>query len=240
MGDLCAPSTLNIEEGCVDKPSPSLKSQAIQVEIMERLWRPRDHLLHAALMAVSYDVVASRKVWHALRLYHRAVMVSFDSEALAEHAGSLMRYVERRHSVGRALELPKLVQAVRLRSLGLRGDLSDAGLIRRALQEMFGDKDKHLDSHFLVGQRAAASRSVMLGPSIALHRFRERIAGLFAARFRFSWLLRGGHVGHVERGLDLNASASSALRRPPDVSDVAWGTVRHHVECIAPPLKHCA
>ena len=206
---------------------------------MERLWRPRDHLLHAALMAVSYDVVASRNVWHALRLYHRAIMVSFDSEALAEHAGSLMRYVERRHSVGRPLELPQLVRAVRLRSLGLRGDLSDAGLIRRALREMFGDDEKALDLHFVVGQRVASNRSVMLGPSIALHRFRERIAGLFASRFRFSWLMRDGHVPHVERGLDLNASASVALCMPPDVSVAAWGAGRAHVERIAPPSKPC-
>ena len=45
-----------------------------EVEVLQRLRTPRDHLLHAALMSVKYEHAASHQVWHILRLYHRVIM----------------------------------------------------------------------------------------------------------------------------------------------------------------------
>ena len=100
------------------------------VQILKRVRVPRDHLLHYALMRLQYEIVHTKRVWHILRLYHRVQMWASDSEAIAEHVGSLMRFVEKRHGGGRPLEAAHLVRAVRLRAIGVRGDLTDVALIK--------------------------------------------------------------------------------------------------------------
>ena len=45
-----------------------------------------------------------------------------------------MRYIEKRHACGRPLEPTHLTRAVKLRALGVSGDLADLGMIKRALQ----------------------------------------------------------------------------------------------------------
>ena len=44
-----------------------------------------------------------------------------------------MRFIEKRHASGRPLEPRHLVLSVKLRAVGVRGDGSDVGLIKRAL-----------------------------------------------------------------------------------------------------------
>jgi hypothetical protein len=70
----------------------------------------QDHKLHNVLMTLAYNYVHTEKIWHILRLYHRVVVWSADSEALAEHVGSVIRYIEKKHSTGRPLETSSLVK----------------------------------------------------------------------------------------------------------------------------------
>lgn len=42
-----------------------------RVDIIEWIRKPRDHLLHYALMKLKYEHVAAFGIWHILRLYHR-------------------------------------------------------------------------------------------------------------------------------------------------------------------------
>lgn len=189
-------------------------------------------MLHGALMATKYEVISQRGIWHILRLYHRTVMQSADSEAIAEHVGSIMRYVEARHSCGRPLEPPQLVRAVRLRALGVKGDLSDVGLIRRALREMFGVA-RPLDWNVFVGPRALAARGAMLGPSSAVHRIRMRALDEVATRWRFPWLLRDDHVPHVTKAFNMAACAQVACWSvPDDLPREAWDAVESHVRLV--------
>ena len=59
-------------------------------------------------------------------------MYSMDSEAICEHVGSIMRFIEKKGAGGRPKDAPHLVQAVRLRALGVRGDLTDVEFIKQA------------------------------------------------------------------------------------------------------------
>ena len=66
-----------------------------EVEVLEYLSRPRDHLLFFAVMQVQYDVIHKRRLWHILRLWHRLYFFSFDVEAIDEHVASVARYIEK-------------------------------------------------------------------------------------------------------------------------------------------------
>ena len=78
-------------------------------------------------MTLEYTAVSDMwHIWHILRMYHRVTMWSMSSEAIAEHVGSLIRYVEKKQCACRALDVLALVRAARLRAAGLRGDNRDA------------------------------------------------------------------------------------------------------------------
>ena len=108
-----------------------------EVELLQRIRTPRDHLLRSALMSIKYEHASSHQVWHILRLYHRVIMYAIDAEAIAEHVGSHMRYIEKQHACGRPLEVRNLIRAVMLRVVHITGDLSDAAVIQRGLDETF-------------------------------------------------------------------------------------------------------
>ena len=98
-----------------------------EVQVLQRICKDMDHQMHGLLMTLEYTAVSNMwHIWHILRMYHRATMWSMSSEAIAEHVGSLIRYTEKKHSACRALDVPALVRAARLRAAGLRGDNSDA------------------------------------------------------------------------------------------------------------------
>ena len=109
-----------------------------EVEVTGKILVPRDHLLHFAVLEVSYSMVRSYNVWHIIRLWHRIYMFSLDSEAINESVASVARYIEKKHGVGRPLEPRSLVEATRL---------SEGGRCAR-----------RLDRHRLVAVRSAVAR----------------------------------------------------------------------------------
>ena len=109
-----------------------------EVQLIRRICKLLvDHKMHALLMNLSYRHVSDNALWHVLRLYHRIMIWSSSSEAIAEHVGSLIRFVEKKHGLGRALGVPALVRATRLRAAGVRGDTGDSSFVMRAMHVHF-------------------------------------------------------------------------------------------------------
>ena len=74
-----------------------------------------------------------------MRLWHRLYFFSYDVEAIDEHVASVARYIEKRHAVSRPLEAAHLIRATRLRAAGVHGDLTDVGVLKRALDIFRGE-----------------------------------------------------------------------------------------------------
>ena len=103
-----------------------------------------DHKMHGLLMTLEYTAVSDMwHIWHILRMYHRVTMWSMSSEAIAEHVGSLIRYVEKKHSAGKGLDVLALVRAARLRAAGLRGDNSDAPFYHASNVAPFSEEGRY-------------------------------------------------------------------------------------------------
>ena len=93
--------------------------------------------LHSHVLRVRLQHVRARNCWHLLRLWHRTRTASFTSEMLAESCASVVRFVERKHSVGHSLSLQSLCDSAMLRLHGIRGSMEELPFIRSALQEHF-------------------------------------------------------------------------------------------------------
>jgi len=205
-----------------------------EVEILQRIRTPRDHLLHAALMSVKYEHVASHQVWHILRLYHRVIMYAFDVEAINEHVGSHIRYIEKHHACGRPLEVRNLIRAVMLRVLHVKGDLTDVAVIQRGLDECFRHSKAKPHLHFLVtDQRTLQKRREGLGPSLTLARMRDRLLRRSGCDFYFPWLLRFGETTQLCK--DCGDAAVDALLKmgaPGDLPKDVWDEVTQHLQAL--------
>jgi hypothetical protein len=204
-----------------------------EVELLQEDVEPRDRLLHHALMKLRFEVISARRVWHILRLYHRAFMYAFDSEAIAEHVGSLMRYIEKRHACGRPLGPTHLTRAVKLRAFGVKGDLSDLGLIRRALQGCFATS-RPGRAHFTVCDvRTLKSRQGNLGPSLSISRIRAEIVERGLALFRFSWLLSEQYSPSICKSLPAVPCRSLIDTPPPaELPDAVWKDTEDHIHSL--------
>ena len=55
----------------------------------------KDMVLHACLLQVKFEVVASRHAWHPLYLMHAVLVWSMNSSAACEGVGSTVRFIER-------------------------------------------------------------------------------------------------------------------------------------------------
>ena len=85
----------------------------------------------------------TRQVWNALRLLHRTRMAGLTSEMMAESTASQIRFLERKHAVGRSLSLLALMDATMLRAAGVRGGLDQLPFIRACLHSHFGKDIPH-------------------------------------------------------------------------------------------------
>ncbi len=207
-----------------------------RVRLLRRIFEKQDHQFHALLMGMKYEVVSTKRIWHILRLYHRVVIWSCDSEAIAEHVGSIVRYIEKKHATGRPLETANLVRAVRLRAVGVRGDMSDAVLIMRAMRLHF-ERRKHAAHFFLTSRRPLAVEAQMLGPSVVLSKLRHRIEARRATRHR--WLLSGLDLQEVAcKRVAPPRTGTQASYAPDEFPPSVWDVVRHHLDDL--DLRHGA
>ena len=205
-----------------------------EVELLQRIRTPRDHLLHAALMSVKYEHAASHQVWHILRLYHRVIMYAVDAEAINEHVGSHIRYIEKHHACGRPLEVRNLIRAVMLRVLHVKGDLTDVAVIQRGLDECFRHSKGKRRLHFLVTDpRTLQRRREGLGPSLILARMRHKFLRRSGGDFHFPWLLRFGETAQLCK--DCGDAAVDALLKmgaPGDLPKDVWDEVTQHLHAL--------
>ena len=179
-------------------------------------------------MQVRYAIVHAEKLWHILRLWHRLYFFSFDCEAIAEHVASVARYIEKRHAVGRPLEAPHLIRSTKLRAAGVRGDLTDVGVLKRALDIFQGQA---ASSPFLICSRTLQERirKGFLGPSVPVHRIRtkERSA---VENFRLSFLMgESSALRHLAKDV---ACFSKVASPSTHVDEDAWEATEQHVKGI--------
>ena len=131
-----------------------------------KVYLPNMNLLHTALMRVKFEEIQSRNCWHMARLLRRTTFSTLTSEAIAESAGSVLRYVERKHGCGKNLALPALLDAVTLRMHGATGAVSTIPFLRAAVAEHFG-KGAHffLDARYRARKAQSERAKDLLGPS---------------------------------------------------------------------------
>ena len=115
----------------------------LQCRVVEAILALDPALVHSALMSVSHAQVQQRKVWHILHLLHRSRISLLASEMVAEHIGSLLRFIEKRHGVGRSLYTTSLVEAVKLRFVRLTGGMQCCAFLKAALRQHFAEKRLH-------------------------------------------------------------------------------------------------
>lgn len=173
-----------------------------------------DEDVYRQVMTLSLHSITTRGIWHIVRLYHRMFMRSMCVETMCESVASTLRYIERKNSVGRDTSLKTIVVAARLRCAGLRGDLSDAAFIWRALCHLFGTHDPER-MHFMRRQprRGSGGRMVLddkyvHGPSCAVSQARARSFRAGTAAARQEWINSAG-LPALCKALDVNRLKST-------------------------------
>lgn len=136
----------------------------------------------SALLRVRLENVRSQGphgCWHALRLLHRTTMSLLCSEMMAEHVASVLRFLEKRHSVGRALSTRSLLDAAALRLHGVDGSVQTLPFLRSALREHFRGGEPHffVDPAHRKRRQFHLSDHGALGPSATLQRHRAALEG---------------------------------------------------------------
>ena len=192
-------------------------------------WQEWDERLHAALMRSKYQ--HCKNCWHVLRLYHRLYAWGFSSESVCESATSIMRYVEKKHSVGRSFKTQSLVNSTLLRFYGVDGRPESWPCVLKIMHSYFSRRKQGASSlHFFVCQKTRRRRQLqakegVLGPSRALqsHREKERQRGS-----RFRWLSKASLLWNpakkvsksVIKGLQMDDT-----REPDDFFPEVWDVV---------------
>ena len=133
-----------------------------------------DHKMHGLLMTLEYTAVSDMwHIWHILRMYHRVTMWSMSSEAIAEHVGSLIRYVEKNTVPG---EHSMCLRSCALLACGrpvCAGTTAMPPFIMRAMWLHFRKKGgMHI---CLARPRPKGNSAEMRGPSHTISKIRERI-----------------------------------------------------------------
>ncbi len=182
--------------------------------------------IYAYAMATPLGEVRTLKIWHALRCWHRAVHRSVSTQALAEHCGSVLRFLEKRVSGGRPRAVGRSLLAARLRMAGMTGEGGEDAILASALNYHFqsaaagpeGWHVAHVDTN--VRRRSKVGE----GASLRHARFRqearsERLPAwrsrLLSHRcFRFAkLLLKRPRSGGGAPGAEASSSLSKQRRR---------------------------
>ena len=159
----------------------------VGVEVDQGTFMPDFSRLHTQILRVRYSEIQARNCWHCVRLLHRIMFATICSEAIAESAGSTLRFIEKKGSAGRSVKVPTLLEAVMLRFHGATGNLSTIPFLKAVIAEHWGDEDA---AHFFVSARHRAKKlqgNLPLGPSTTTKRLRGAILN---EKCMWSWLVR--------------------------------------------------
>ena len=194
-----------------------------------------DAKLLGNLVCVKISIVRAKGPWHILRLAMRLYFHSLSSEAIAEFAGSVMRYLEKRHAVGNPPSTATLIRAVRLRAAGVRGDVGDMCFVHRAMEYHFGKCMLHR-VRFFVTSRILASRQAedeaaewedakWLGSSKVISTIRKKFRD---AQPRFlQWLqdpccIKANHIAKQLPSALLRHHHGRGFYNPDELDDSTW------------------
>ena len=217
-----------------------------ELNVLDQFQNPVDSHIHSALMRVPYQEIAKRGVWHLSALHHQIFLYSLSSEAIAEHVGGEMRYVERHHVVGRPLSTRHLRMAVLLRSGGVKGNVSNFAFICRAILRHFSIGKRNQQVRFFVTDRTRANRLAkgsdededanMLGPSTTIRKTRRNIPWGFQRRAasgpRYPWLWEAWRPPNFSTLARKPVDAVRNIWRSSDensdiMTEDAWDAVSH-------------
>ena len=76
----------------------------VGVEVDQGTFMPDFSRLHTQILRVRYSEIQARSCWHCVRLLHRIMFATRCSEAIAESAGSTLRFIEKKGSAGRSVK----------------------------------------------------------------------------------------------------------------------------------------
>ncbi len=155
-------------------------------------------------------------------------MWGVSAEAIAESAGSLARYFEKKKSTGRGLQTRNLVRAVRLRAVGLRGDsVAEGAFILRVLQHRYGAQLRFFVTSRTRKERLKDREVERLGQSATLDRQRRATLEAQSASCR-PWL-SGPLAGVFAKKLQKQDLRRECCRvvdfAPSEISDEVWSVV---------------
>ena len=140
--------------------------------------------IYKSVMTTPYIEVHARQMWHAIRIFHRVVHLSVSSEALAEHVGSVLRWIECRSHHHKSLG--RFIWGARLRLAALKGVGVEAAVLATALTAHFKCKTP-AGWHFnLRKERQGISSKTRCGAALSRAGMRRRAA----ATSRPSWHTR--------------------------------------------------
>jgi hypothetical protein len=190
-----------------------------------------DHILHGKLMGVNYTAVKKWGIWHMFRLYHRIMMWSTSCEAIAEHIGSMIRFIEKKHSTGRPLGAGNLVRAVLLKAAGVKGDLSDMAFVNAVLTKKM--EKVNTKRHFFVLNRTRSKRAAdqeRLGASTTTNRVRrsqQTMSG--GGRSTHAWLHESSNkltlLKHISKRPRVAQRVTNASYLPCELDEHVWDVV---------------
>lgn len=116
------------------------------VKIHEVVRTPNVSRIYKYVITHSLAEIRRHGLWHAVRMFHRVVHMSVTTESLAEHAGSVLRRMERKaNNCGR---VGAFISAARLRMAGLQGLGHEEAFLATALNYHFecaGPEGWHFD-----------------------------------------------------------------------------------------------
>ena len=88
------------------------------------------------VMATGIMEIQCRRIWHAVRAYHRCALLSVPSESIAETAGLVLRDAATK-AAGRPKPVDVFVRAAHIRLAGFRGHGGEEGVLSDALNLYF-------------------------------------------------------------------------------------------------------
>ena len=105
------------------------------------------------VLATGIMEIQCRRVWHAVRAYHRCALLSVPSESIAETAGRVLSDAATK-ATGRPKPVDVFVRAAHIRLAGLRGHGGEEGVLSDALNLYFNAR----------GRRSGISRKPKMAP----------------------------------------------------------------------------
>ena len=91
------------------------------------------------VMATGIMEIQCRRIWHAVRAYHRCALLTVPSETIAETVGVVLRDAATKAAV-RPTPVDVFVRAAHIRLAGLRGHGGEEGVLSDALNVYFNAK----------------------------------------------------------------------------------------------------